>query len=372
MWRRLLPATELWEAEVDGKCIDAHRAELRRLGIHPLVGDQADPATLRSWLDESGGGFDAVIDDRGHTNEQILASFKSLWPQVKPGGIYFMEDLQLGRQAGVQEYERVVVSDVIQAWIELLLVDAQSGKSKIPVRWDANAANKHALAARTQHPLPQDLAFIYCQHEACALGKTRGPPLPTVQLPQPMAARQRAHKWSGQGAASQRSPVPPPAHERIPLLGIAVNADPRRLLHRLLLSLDAPVDEFVIVHGQDDPIVEQEIAAFIRQHAKTAMRLTVLRYPGYLGCAEGWNAVFTAVPTAPWGVFAASDTEFMPGALSTMAREFWPLAQRGAAVAAGVGWDNPDLPPGGWGAWALFLGDKGRRDRQRTPAESCH
>merc|ERR1740133_665703 len=31
---------------------------------------------------------------------------------------------------------------------QLLLVDAQSGKSKIPVRWDANAANKHALAAR--------------------------------------------------------------------------------------------------------------------------------------------------------------------------------------------------------------------------------
>ena len=149
--------------------------------------------------------------------------------------------------------------------------------------------------------------------------------------------------------------IVPIAHERIPLLGTAVNKDPELQLLRLFASPDAPVDDLVIVHGQDDPIVDKEIE-YILLNVDNATRVTVLRYPGYLGCAEAWNAVFTAVPTAPWGVFAASDTAFTKGALGMLARKFWPLVQPGVAIAAGVTWTNPGMPPGGWGTWALSRG----------------
>ena len=143
--------------------------------------------------------------------------------------------------------------------------------------------------------------------------------------------------------------------QRIPLLGTAVNKDPELQLLRLFASLDAPVDNLVIVHGQADPIVDMEVE-YILNNVDSATRVTVLRYPGYLGCAEAWNAVFTAVPDAPWGIFAASDTAFTDGALGILARQFWPLAQPGVAIAAGVTWTNPGMPSGGWGTWALSRG----------------
>lgn len=39
------------------------------------------------------GPFDVVIDDGGHRPHQHLASLHALWPYVKPGGWYAIEDL---------------------------------------------------------------------------------------------------------------------------------------------------------------------------------------------------------------------------------------------------------------------------------------
>ena len=84
--------------------------------LHALVGDQANRTDLRRWIVESGGGFNAVIDDGSHRNADILASFEELWPHVLPGGVYFIEDMITGRPARWDNTggERVV-SDVLQA-----------------------------------------------------------------------------------------------------------------------------------------------------------------------------------------------------------------------------------------------------------------
>jgi len=39
------------------------------------------------------GPFDVIIDDGGHKPGQHLASLQALWPHVKPGGWYVIEDL---------------------------------------------------------------------------------------------------------------------------------------------------------------------------------------------------------------------------------------------------------------------------------------
>lgn len=154
LWRSLLPKAELWEAEFDGECVKKAVANGLLKGINPLVGDQKDPATLEEWVEKSGGNFDVIIDDGGHKNSQIKAAFDRLWIEVNYGGFYFIEDLQVGR-SWEPKPELETMSQIIQDWIDQLLVG------------DWNVAE-----SRQRHPLPQDVAFITCQLEACVIAKT--------------------------------------------------------------------------------------------------------------------------------------------------------------------------------------------------------
>eukprot|EP00957_Ditylum_brightwellii_P146846 11178758-Ditylum_brightwellii.AAC.1 len=111
LYKNIFTKAELWEAEYNGSCVEkstklllwSKAGELE--GIHMLVGDQADGTVLDSWIEKSGGNFDVVIDDRGHNNYQIWHSFQKLWPTVKPGGLYFIEDMQVARH---NEYRKRV------------------------------------------------------------------------------------------------------------------------------------------------------------------------------------------------------------------------------------------------------------------------
>jgi len=56
-------------------------------------GDQSDPEFWKRFIAKHGGDWDVCIDDGGHYNNEIITSFNSLWPHVKPGGFYAIEDL---------------------------------------------------------------------------------------------------------------------------------------------------------------------------------------------------------------------------------------------------------------------------------------
>lgn len=150
-WKALVPEAELWMAEFNGKCVEKHKANLTKQGVHDvLVGDQGNPQILQQWIKQSNATnnqFDIIIDDGGHKNCQIKTSFDALWPTVKPGGLYFIEDLQVGRWKHYRCGNDQVMSDVIQEWIEGLLIDG-----------------KLSLA-------PTDASFVMCQAEACVVGK---------------------------------------------------------------------------------------------------------------------------------------------------------------------------------------------------------
>lgn len=165
VWKELFPNADLWEAEYDEKCVNKSQKEGKLQGMSVLVGDQGNSSVLDDWRRISGGSFDAIIDDGGHHNPQIKASFDALWPEVNPGGIYFIEDLQVGR---VPKYEpndasghAMVMSDIIQSWTDQLLIR------------DENVLGAPAalVEARQKWPLPDAVDFIFCQKEACAIGK---------------------------------------------------------------------------------------------------------------------------------------------------------------------------------------------------------
>ncbi|KAI1839341.1 hypothetical protein JX266_014448, partial [Neoarthrinium moseri] len=57
-------------------------------------GDQGNTVFLREVIDKTGGDFDIIVDNGGHTMSMQILSLKALWPSTKPGGIYFIEDLE--------------------------------------------------------------------------------------------------------------------------------------------------------------------------------------------------------------------------------------------------------------------------------------
>ena len=54
--------------------------------------DQLDIPALQRFSSEK-GPFDVILDDGGHTMTQQISSFLALFPSVKPGGLYVIEDL---------------------------------------------------------------------------------------------------------------------------------------------------------------------------------------------------------------------------------------------------------------------------------------
>lgn len=60
---------------------------------HLYTGDQADISFLGQVIEKE-GPFDIIIDDGGHHWDEQQISLDFLWPHVKPGGMYIIEDLQ--------------------------------------------------------------------------------------------------------------------------------------------------------------------------------------------------------------------------------------------------------------------------------------
>ena len=189
LWRTLAPHAELWEAEYDFACVQANQHLWADLNISTLVGDQGNRSTLEEWVRRSGGEYTAVIDDGSHRNADIMAAFTTLWPHVRPGGFYFIEDLHVGRHAAWDTTRgEAVVSDVMQSWVEQMLVSPRYAAAagcysrlkgppslsgvKQPLCPDAKAApHVRAQEMRARHPLPKCVAFVFCQTYGCVVGK---------------------------------------------------------------------------------------------------------------------------------------------------------------------------------------------------------
>lgn len=70
-----------------------HKLALQENRIDIVQGDQSDANFLRA-LTRTKGPFDIIIDDGSHVQSHIIASFEALFPLMKSGGIYVIEDTQ--------------------------------------------------------------------------------------------------------------------------------------------------------------------------------------------------------------------------------------------------------------------------------------
>ncbi len=124
LWRRYFPHAEVWFAEYDARCVQARERELQALGVRVVMGDQEDPEVLWRWVNETGGGFDLIVDDGGHTNAQQYQSFMHLFQHaLKPGGAYVIEDLNWSRSFGcvASSPSCVVMAEALLQWVDALI-----------------------------------------------------------------------------------------------------------------------------------------------------------------------------------------------------------------------------------------------------------
>ena len=86
IWRDDFPRSSIVGLDLYDKVIHwGPRVAFRRA-------DQNSPDDLERVLEEFGSP-DIVIDDGSHVGEHIHTSFRTLWPKLRPGGIYVVEDV---------------------------------------------------------------------------------------------------------------------------------------------------------------------------------------------------------------------------------------------------------------------------------------
>lgn len=86
-----LSAIEL--SDIPRPFLDAYvHANSNRLRIHCPVSQSDEIAVGRIIADDFGGELDLVIDDASHYYEETRKSFLTIFPHVRPGGLYVIED----------------------------------------------------------------------------------------------------------------------------------------------------------------------------------------------------------------------------------------------------------------------------------------
>lgn len=89
-WRKMSPTWDVWGLDTDINC----------RGEQIVIGSQEDKEVLRQFE-----GFDIVIDDGGHTWKQQIKTFEQLFPTLRRGGLYVIEDLHTSFWKQFNDYE---------------------------------------------------------------------------------------------------------------------------------------------------------------------------------------------------------------------------------------------------------------------------
>lgn len=89
LWENYFPHGDLHFIDIDPAQIQYHSAK-----SHYHFIDQANGAALIKFGIAAGGDFDVIIDDASHLMQPTITSFNSLFPFLKRGGVYIIEDLQ--------------------------------------------------------------------------------------------------------------------------------------------------------------------------------------------------------------------------------------------------------------------------------------
>ena len=113
-WREYFPRAQFWIADIDVQRFADKKQwawasrQKRRHGcwddpniwtaprVHPLFGVDSSNRTQLRELPLPAEGVDVIIDDAAHVLSHQLVALEALWPRLKDGGFYIIEDLTIG------------------------------------------------------------------------------------------------------------------------------------------------------------------------------------------------------------------------------------------------------------------------------------
>jgi hypothetical protein len=95
MWRDYFPYAQVLGLDSDMQ----HVVDLGER-IEPIWGSQSDPKMLKFLA--SRGPYDLIVDDGSHVPADQIGSFEALFPAVRPGGVYIIEDIAFRGAEGTE------------------------------------------------------------------------------------------------------------------------------------------------------------------------------------------------------------------------------------------------------------------------------
>jgi len=150
MWKRYFPFGKIFSLDIYDKSLQ----EEKRIKI--FQGSQIDYTFLNDVVKKI-GQIDIIIDDGSHINEHVIKSFKYLFPKLKEGGIYVIEDTQtsywsdFGGDSKDLKNPKTIMNYFKQ------LTDCLNYKELIIKDYEPNFYDKNILSIHFYH----NLIFIY-------------------------------------------------------------------------------------------------------------------------------------------------------------------------------------------------------------------
>jgi trans-aconitate methyltransferase len=86
MWRDYFPGAQIFGLDIDPQVM------IQDARIETRVCDQSNAEALKH-IGEEWGKFDLIVDDGSHDPQHQLLSFETLWPYLREGGYYIIEDV---------------------------------------------------------------------------------------------------------------------------------------------------------------------------------------------------------------------------------------------------------------------------------------
>ena len=150
MWKRYFGNGEIFAIDIFNKY------QLQESRIEIFQGSQTDGCFLEE-VTRRIGELDIIIDDGSHVNFDVITSFKCLFPKLKNGGIYVVEDTQTSYWPDyggdlINKNSHSTMMGYFKSLIDGINHHEFRSESYIPSYWDKNIKSMHFY---------HNLVFIY-------------------------------------------------------------------------------------------------------------------------------------------------------------------------------------------------------------------
>ncbi len=150
MWKKYFPFGKIFSIDIYDK------SPLQESRIKIFKGSQVDKEFIDKVINEI-GIIDIIIDDGSHINEHVIETFRMLFPKLRDGGIYVIEDTQTSywEEYGGDSNDLNNPKTMLNFFKSL--TDSLNNKEFIKSNYEPNYYDKKIISIHFYH----NLIFVY-------------------------------------------------------------------------------------------------------------------------------------------------------------------------------------------------------------------